>query len=118
MDRDAVWPKLLLDLRAARYSTDVRMSHTGVLIDFAEEILAIDQLKPAPPQVREGKSKSSEFNLLSVSHESDYFRVVQAPSVGETLPDAINRPRPRNDKLHFCKVSDLAVVEVGDILIG
>ena len=80
------------------------MSNAGVLVDLAENVLAINELKPTAPDRPERESQALEFPLLAVGHELDDLRFVQTAEVVEALPDSVQRAWAWDDELRFGKV--------------
>src|SRR5665213_1098168 len=69
--------EFLLDPRAARPSRDVRVRDARIFVDFAKQVLAVDQLEPPSPQRLKVEAQPLEFLLLQIGHEPDQFRLVE-----------------------------------------
>ena len=70
------------------------------------------------PEVTELEAKAMEFVLLAFRNHSDKVRFGQTTKVSEALANAVEGTWAGNDELHFRKVSNVAVVQVGYELIG
>ena len=75
------------------------MGDPRVFVDFAEEVLAIDQLQPSSEQPAEFESKAYEVLLLRLCHVADDLGLDAARAATETLIDAIPRAGARDDEL-------------------
>ena len=111
-------PELLLDPGALPDPFGFGVSDAGVLVDLAEEVLAIDELERASPQVLEVETASCELLGLPVGHPSDEILVGVVTRIGEAFAQSAAGARTRHDELHLGEVEDGAVVEVGDELVG
>ena len=84
----------------------------GVLVDLAEQVLVVDEVKLTTPQLAEGKTEPVELGFAQFVDRADEVSVVQARRVGEALADTATSPRSRDDKVHFGEVDQGAVVEI------
>src|SRR5437016_3095428 len=107
----------LLDLPAAAYAAHVRMSDARILVDFAEEILAIYPLEPSTPQAGKRKPKPVELLFLPIGDERDCLRRRQSAEIRKAFPDAISGPWTGHHVLGFRRVDELGVVQVSGELI-
>ena len=55
------------------------MDHAGILVDLAEQVLAVDQLQPPAPERLEVEAEAVELRLLPSRHEPDQVGVVMPP---------------------------------------
>jgi len=86
--------------------------HPCVLVDFAKEVLVIDELQLPPPKRFELQTKSTEFVVCYSRDGFDDFLGLCTPQVGETLADPCSCTGARYYELAFGKVNHLAVVQV------
>ena len=108
-----------LDAPSARVPIDLWVSRPGVLVDFTEQVLAVDQLQPAAPiETGEAQSEASEVSLLRITHVADQLRFDSASSGAEAFADAVPRSRSRDDEIHLIEVDHGGVVDVDDQLVG
>src|SRR5207245_459906 len=82
------WPRCgdepLLYSRAAR-CFDFWVSRARILIDLAEEILAINELKGAPPKRPKRQASTFELPGCGLRDNSDYVFLAQSGGVTERL---------------------------------
>jgi hypothetical protein len=83
-----------------------------VLVDFTEEVLAIDKVERPPPEGLKGKPKPLELRARALGDYANDVVLVEVGCIAETLPNAIARPRASYDEIHLRKVEDLAVVQI------
>src|SRR5690348_3506194 len=88
------------------------MSDARVLIDFTEEVLAINKLQSTPPQGLELDAESLELPLLVVRHQTDQLCLVETSVDPEALPEAVASTRSRDDEIHLREIGDFTVVDV------
>ncbi|HEU4730646.1 MAG TPA: hypothetical protein VFT22_22270, partial [Kofleriaceae bacterium] len=70
------------------------MSHSRILADLAEHVLAVDKLKRSPStQLAELKAEPFEFGVGMLRHILDDLRVAQATCIREALGNPIARTR-------------------------
>jgi len=55
------------------------MSDASVLVDLTEQVLAVDQLQPAPAEPIEGQAQPVEVFFLAVDHVADYLGFEASP---------------------------------------
>ena len=109
----------LLDARPARVASDLWVGHPGVLVDFTEQVLAVDQLQPAAPiEPGEAESEASEVLLLRITHVADQLRFDSSSFGAEAFADAVPRSRSRDDEIHLIEVDQCGVVDIDDQLVG
>ena len=77
----------LLDAGPFRRSWGRGMRDAGVFVDFAEQVLVVDEVKLPSPQVAEFKTEPTEFGFAQFVHSEDEVGVVQPGRVGEALLD-------------------------------
>ena len=65
------------------------MDNPGILVDFAEEILAVDELEWASPQIEELDPKSMTFLISPLRDDAYYVGVVHSGGLNETLANAV-----------------------------
>ncbi len=94
------------------------MDNARVLIDLAEQILAVDELQRPPPKGFERQAKTAKFCDGDLAHGVDQVRFIIARGVGEALPDAAPRAWTCDNEIHFGKVDRLAVVQIDRELKG
>src|SRR5258708_3381545 len=97
-DRSGCWPVTLLDPRSAADALDLGVGQPGVLVGFAEKVLAVDELEGAAPQGPEGNAEPVELLLLMLSDPADDVRFAQAAQPTEALAGAVAGSRPRHDE--------------------
>src|SRR5579862_2313321 len=97
----------LLDLGPPRCCGSVRMRYAGVLVDLAEQVLAVDELELPSPQIPERQPQALELVLRPFGHGADDLGLGEAPRVREALLDAAASPWPCNDEGHLREVDDL-----------
>ena len=108
----------LFDARPTADPFDLRMLDAGVLRDFAEKVLAVDKLQPPAPEVTEPEAEPFELVLLTFGNHPDEVCFGKAAEVREALADAVQGTGAGDDELHLREVGDLAVVQVGNELVG
>src|SRR5271168_3526685 len=94
------------------------MMNARVLVHFAEEVLTVNQLQGPTPKRFELDAKALEFRVLPLGNNPDEIGFRQPANRLKALRDSAFCPRTRNDKLHLGEIRELAVAEVGRILIG
>jgi hypothetical protein len=68
--------KSLFDPCAAGDAADIRVTDSGIFVNFTEEVLAINKLESPTPEILKAQSQSLKFNLLPVGHEPNDLGVV------------------------------------------
>ena len=91
VDSAGCLPELLLDLRPAGDAWYVRVRLAGVLRDFAEGVLPVDQGRPAIPQILKLKTEALEVLVGGIAHPRDDLGWAQAGGVGEAFGHAVER---------------------------
>lgn len=109
---------LLLDTYAARQTGHIGVVNSCILVDFTEQILAIDQLQGPAPERLEFDPAPEEFLILMLRHPSSYVRLGVGTAIGETFLNARPRPGTGSNEFHLRKVQQSRVVEIGHILVG
>ena len=66
----------------------------------------------------EVEPKTLELLLLQIGHQPDQFGLVQSARIDEAFAQPIACARAGHDEVHLAEIGDLAVVDVGDELIG
>ncbi len=90
------------------------MRYARIFIDFAEQILAVDQLEPPAPERLEVETQPLELLLLQVGHQPDELGLVQAARIDEAFAQPVACPRAGHDEIHLAEIGELAVIDVGD----
>ncbi len=90
----------------------------GVLVDLTEQVLAVDELERAAPEVLERGSRVVEEFRRGVGHGRDDLGGAEAAGVIEALGDSSKSARARHDELHLVEVEVRRVVEVDCVLKG
>ena len=93
------------------------MSHPGVLVDFTEQVLAVDQLQPAAVDAREAQAQPSELFGLCVAHVANELCFGSSSSVAEAFADSVPRAGSSDNEVHLVKVDQGRVVDVDDQLV-
>jgi hypothetical protein len=88
------------------------VNHPRVLVDLAEQILAVDQLERPSPQLLERQAGARKLGVRELGDRPDDIGVVESSRVREALRDAIACAGTRCHEVHLRKIDDLAVVEV------
>ncbi len=65
------------------------MPHSGIFVDFAEQILSVNQMKPATEQSSEWQTEALEVLLLGVDHVADHISLDAIRLTTEALSDSI-----------------------------
>ena len=74
-------------MRLGSADIDLRMCRTGVLVDLAEEVLTVDEMKWSAPQITEVNGAVAEVDLGGVRHCADDADRIESSGVGEALLD-------------------------------
>ena len=117
VDRSRQRTEPLLDPAPGPDALHLGVHDPGVLVDLAEEILAVDELERPTPEVLKPQAEPIELLLLAVSHEPDDFDLVVVAGVREAFPDTAPASGPRDDEVHLREVEHCRVVEVGHELV-
>lgn len=96
----------------------LRMGHSGVLVNFAEQVLAVDELKRPPPQIAKEYLAPLELLRLTVRDKANEVFVGKLSRISEALAQTAPSTGTRDDELHFGEVQGVGVVQVGDKLIS
>jgi hypothetical protein len=91
------------------------MRYARILINFTEQVLAVDELKWPSPKVFE-TDRFKEGGCFN-RHCPYYFGVAHAARVSETLCYASTCPGARHNKLHFIELKVRCVIDVNRVLI-
>ena len=75
IDRFGIVAILLLDPRSSRSTENVRVADASVLVNLAEEILAIDQLQGASPESLEADVPHRKLFVLVLGDPTDEVSV-------------------------------------------
>jgi hypothetical protein len=92
------------------------MRQPGVLVDFAEQILTIDQLQVAAIQTREAKPQAAEVFGLRVAHVPDEVGFDPSSSGTEALTQSVPSARSWDDEIHLIEVDQRGVIDVDEEL--
>ena len=111
LDRVIGRPKLLFYPRAARQPRGVWVKYTRILVDFAEQVLTVNVLKPTAPQGLEVQPETSKLILLSVRDKANEICLGESAKTAEAFSNTIARARSWDNKLSFAKACQIAVVE-------
>ena len=104
-------------MRPYRAARQLRVVDPRVLVDLAEEVLAVDRLEAPSPQRLELESQPLELHLLTVDHQLDYRPVGQPGLVGEHLVDSVPGSGAGRGELALGEIGNRAVVHVGRVLV-
>ncbi len=88
------------------------MNNASVLVDLAEEILQIDELQRAAPQVGKFESKAGELVFAEIADGADQILVVQPTGVRKAPSDSVTGAGAGDHKVHFREVEQGTVVEI------
>src|ERR1700686_3404478 len=91
-------PVFLLDARSVADAFHVGVGDARVLADFAEEVLAVNELQWSPEEGLERKSTLIEFFILALRDELDDVGFVETAEVAEALRDAVERAWSGNNE--------------------
>src|SRR4029077_13755109 len=101
----------LLDPGPAANARNLWMGHSGVLVNLAEQVLAVNQLERPTAQAPEGEAKPRELVGLRIGHEPDHFGLDASGGRAEALADSVARPRTRHDELHLAEPEPGRIVQ-------
>jgi hypothetical protein len=94
------------------------MCDTGILIHFAEEVLAVDELEPSTPKGRELEPKRTKTILLSFRDETDYVGLRHPSQIRKALFNPALGSRPWHHEFILHEIGESAVIEIRNELIG
>jgi hypothetical protein len=84
----------------------------SVLVDFAEEILTVNQLEAAPPERLKNESLLRKLGIRSLGNDPNQVGFIVPTCIGKALPDAVSSTGTGDYKVLFVEVDQLAVVQV------
>src|SRR5258708_26808404 len=94
------------------------MCNSSVLVNFAKEALAVDEMERSPPQRTKVQVHARKLIHLSIRHEADQFGLVEPTGVDKALADPVECSWSGHNKLHFRIVRYPPIVEIRDELVG
>ena len=112
-----IWLETLFDAGPARIAGDFRMRDPGVLVDFAAQVLAVDEVQPAAIETRKAQTQTGEMLLLRVRQVLDQVGFDAARSCAEAFAEPISGSGPGDDEVHLVEVNDHGVVDVDEQLV-
>src|SRR4051812_49233167 len=102
----------LFDAGPPTFRCGLWVHYARVLIDLAEQVLAVDRLERPSPKAAEAESQPTELLLGQLRHRVDDLVLRHAAGVAEALLNPAPCAGPRDHELGLLKARELAVVQV------